>query len=124
MLSFKQSHAEIQNILDNAGSGGSGGTSDYTDLENKPQINSVTLTGNKTTSDLGINEVPAITSSDDNKVLRATYDDATENSYSSWITPPWIEDEGLYFTLNGIRIYVASTAPTGTIPEGSIGLGF
>lgn len=35
--------------------GGGGGTSDYTDLTNKPQINGVTLTGNKSTSDLGIN---------------------------------------------------------------------
>ena len=31
-----------------------GGTSDYTDLTNKPSINSVTLTGNKTSSDLGL----------------------------------------------------------------------
>ena len=30
------------------------GVSDYTELENKPQINSVTLVGNKTLSDLGI----------------------------------------------------------------------
>lgn len=35
-------------------SGGSGGTSDYTQLENKPQINSVELTGDKTLDDLGI----------------------------------------------------------------------
>lgn len=35
-------------------SGGGGGTSDYTDLTNKPQINSVTLTGNKSLSDFGI----------------------------------------------------------------------
>lgn len=34
--------------------GGSGGTTDYTDLENKPSINDVTLSGNKTSSDLGI----------------------------------------------------------------------
>lgn len=34
--------------------GGSGGTSDYTDLTNKPQINSVTLSGNKSLNDLGI----------------------------------------------------------------------
>lgn len=34
--------------------GGGGGTSDYTNLENKPQINGVTLVGNKTTADLGI----------------------------------------------------------------------
>lgn len=34
--------------------GGSGGTSDYTDLTNKPSINNVILSGNKTTADLGI----------------------------------------------------------------------
>lgn len=34
--------------------GGSGGTSDYTELTNKPSINSVTLTGNKSLNDLGI----------------------------------------------------------------------
>lgn len=39
--------------------GGSGGTSDYTDLTNKPQINGVTLSGNKTTSQLGIN-IPVV----------------------------------------------------------------
>ena len=33
---------------------GGGGTSDYTDLTNKPSINNVTLSGNKTTSDLGL----------------------------------------------------------------------
>ena len=39
------------NSLDNLPSGG---TTDYTDLTNKPSINSVTLSGNKTTSDLGL----------------------------------------------------------------------
>ena len=33
---------------------GGGGTSNYSDLTNKPQINSVTLSGNKSLSDLGI----------------------------------------------------------------------
>ena len=33
---------------------GSGGTSDYADLTNKPQINSVMLSGNKSLSDLGV----------------------------------------------------------------------
>lgn len=36
------------------GSGGSGGTSDYTELTNKPQINGVTLNGNKTLEQLGL----------------------------------------------------------------------
>lgn len=33
---------------------GGGGTSDYDELSNKPSINSVTLSGNKTSSDLGL----------------------------------------------------------------------
>lgn len=41
--------------LSEGGSGG-GGTSSYNDLTNKPSINGVTLSGNKTTSDLGIDK--------------------------------------------------------------------
>ena len=39
-------------ITDDYTGGGSGGTSNYNDLENKPSINGVTLEGNKTTKDL------------------------------------------------------------------------
>lgn len=54
--------ADIQTIgdglsLDNgelSATGGSGGTSDYNDLENQPSINNITLVGNKSLSDLGI----------------------------------------------------------------------
>ena len=38
---------------------GTGGTTDYDDLTDKPQINGVTLAGNKTTSNLGIHDVPS-----------------------------------------------------------------
>lgn len=37
--------------------GGSGGTTDYNNLDNKPSINGVTLVGDKTTEDLGIEGV-------------------------------------------------------------------
>ena len=40
-------------IKSNSGGGG-GGTTNYNQLENKPQIGGVTLTGNKTASDLGL----------------------------------------------------------------------
>lgn len=46
--------------------GGGGGTSDYTDLTNKPQINGNTLTGNKTAANLGLatpSDIPAAASS-------------------------------------------------------------
>ena len=62
----------------------SGGTTDYSDLTNKPSINNVTLSGDKTTSDLGISEVPTITSSDGGKYLRANYYNATNTSDYSW----------------------------------------
>lgn len=40
--------------------GGGGGTSNYNDLENKPSINGTTLSGNKTSADLGILESPDV----------------------------------------------------------------
>ena len=35
-----------------------------------------------------------------------------------------VDDGGEYFEVNGIRVYVSSTTPTGDIPEGSLGIGF
>lgn len=49
----------INTTLDRGGGGGGGGVSDYNELSNRPQINSVTLTGNKTTSDLSIHDIPS-----------------------------------------------------------------
>lgn len=40
--------------------GGSGGTSDYSQLSHKPSINGVTLEGNKSSSDLGINPIKGV----------------------------------------------------------------
>lgn len=39
------------------GGSGSAGTTNYNDLTNKPSINGITLTGNKTSADLGINAI-------------------------------------------------------------------
>lgn len=35
-----------------------------------------------------------------------------------------IDDNDTYFTVNGIRVYVSATAPTGDIPDGSVGVGW
>ncbi len=40
--------------------GGGGGSTDYTDLSNKPSINSVTLSGNKTSADLSLVSAPTV----------------------------------------------------------------
>lgn len=55
-MKFKQKQPVVQTAINNAlsGGGGTGGTTDYTELENKPSINGVTLSGNKTASDLGL----------------------------------------------------------------------
>lgn len=44
----------LNKIVENGGGGGGGGTTDYTQLSNKPQINSHELSGNKSSSDLGL----------------------------------------------------------------------
>lgn len=54
------------------GGGGGGGSSNYNDLSNKPSINSVTLSGNKSAGDLGLqNQIEVInkTSSDTSQTL-------------------------------------------------------
>lgn len=48
----------LEHVIAKYGGGsGSGGTTDYNDLTNKPSINGITLTGNKTSIDLGINAI-------------------------------------------------------------------
>ena len=39
-----------------------GGTTDYSDLENKPSVNNVTLSGDKTANDLGLQDVMQVSS--------------------------------------------------------------
>ena len=52
------SHLEWIIATYGGGSGsGSSGTTNYNDLTNKPSINGITLTGNKTSADLGINAI-------------------------------------------------------------------
>lgn len=82
----------ILTISATGGGGGEGGTTDYTQLTNKPQINNVELSGNKTLDELGIQakgnyaisttglklwtgtqtEYDAITSKDDNTLYFIT----------------------------------------------------
>ena len=59
--------------------GGSGGTSDYTELSNKPQIGGTTLIGNKTLAELGI----AADSDLAGKVDKVTGKDLSTNDYTN-----------------------------------------
>ena len=68
--------------------GGSTGTTDYTQLENKPQINSVELTGNKTLDDLGIQaKGDYLTALPDNAVTTDTAQEITgDKTFTGSIT--------------------------------------
>lgn len=48
--------AYLNKIVENGTGGGGGGTTNYNALENKPQINSHELSGNKSSSDLGLQD--------------------------------------------------------------------
>ena len=52
-MSNLSGRGQLTGTLRNGG-GGTGGTTNYNDLSNKPKINNVELVGNKTTSDLNI----------------------------------------------------------------------
>lgn len=44
---------ELKDVIEEGGGGGGGGTSNYEDLENKPRIGGVELSGNKSLEDIG-----------------------------------------------------------------------
>lgn len=136
---------------------------DYNELMNKPQINGVTLTGNKSSSDLGLqaaldeNQLAAVNSGitsskvsefeakqdgidSSHKLDADLVDDTTSTNKfatASQLSQIAANEEAIdaqqetvasggngYALINGIRLYVSSTAPTGTIPDGSIGVGW
>ena len=101
---------------------------DYDLLDNKPQINNVTLTGNKSLNDLGIQ--PKIDST--HKVSADNIDDSTAtNKFATAaqleqistnetnILSEQAKTTGMtagganYIVVNGIKIFVSSTEPTG-----------
>lgn len=53
-------------VKKHSGGGGGGGTSNYNDLSNKPSINGVTLSGNKTSADLNITGGSSVVSYNEN----------------------------------------------------------
>ena len=83
----QMSQMYISGIVDNTNyiDGGGGGTGgNYNDLENKPSINGVTLSGNKTAIDLGISQ-PTRTSqliNDSNFIVDANYVH-TDNNFTN-----------------------------------------
>ena len=62
--------------------GGSGGTTDYTQLLNKPSINNVELSGDKTSSDLGLQPAGSYLTVEVDPTVSAWAKESTKPSYS------------------------------------------
>lgn len=64
--------------------GGTGGTTNYNDLSNKPQINSVALSGNKTSTDLGLANASDIPTTLAELSGDSTHRVVTDSEKSAW----------------------------------------
>ena len=71
----------LDELEENGGGGGGTGTSNYNDLSNKPSINGVTLSGNKTSEDLGISA--KMTQVDHGNLSDTTFQ-LPPNQYHTW----------------------------------------
>ena len=71
-------------LLGKKSGGGGGGTTNYDELSNKPSINNVTLSGNKSSSDLGLVNQTDISGKEDtsNKVTSVSIS-STDTQYPS-----------------------------------------
>lgn len=121
-------------VLETIGGGG-GGTTDYNALINKPSINNIELSGNKSLSDLGIQSAIEVTSTDNGKVLTAAYSGGMGTF--SWMdssggncdiiaktTAQWNADPTLISKLNTLYVYTDYETQDGVdIPALKVGDG-
>lgn len=108
-MKFKQKHARIQEILNDADvNGGSGSSGDaYTKAQSDARYQKISDMDNYWTVD----------ETDD------AIDTAIAGLQGKYV-PIVTDATGTYFVSNGIRVYISATAPTGDIPDGSIGVGW
>ncbi len=111
--------AYLNKIVENGTGGGGGGTTNYNALENKPQINSHELSGNKSSSDLGLQaalteaQLAAVNSGIDSTKVQQISTNETNILSEQAKTTGMTEGGSNYITVGGIRVYVSATAPTG-----------
>lgn len=108
----------LNKIVENGGGGGGGGTSDYDQLSNRPQINNTTLTGNKTSSDLGLqSELTEAQLAAANSGITSEKLSNVENDILN-IKPK--TNRIIMDDTEDTLLFVQATQPTGTITDGSI----
>ena len=104
----------LNKIVENGGGGG-GGTTDYTQLSNKPQINSHELSGNKTSSDLGLQDslteaqLAAVNSGITAEKLQQ---DETNISSLQTLTQGIDSTGNDFIEINGKKLYFSTTTPS------------
>ena len=76
----------------NSTGGGSGGTSNYNDLSNKPKINNVELSGNKSLNDLGIQPKGNYLISETDPTVPSYVKNITQANITSWNNKADISD--------------------------------
>lgn len=104
---YKQKHDRVQELLNAVEVGGGGGDS-YTKQESDAKYQTKQdMTEHYWTSD----------------VTEGAIDTAIAGLNGKYV-PIVTDSTGTYFVSNGIRVYVSATAPTGDIPDGSIGVGW
>lgn len=87
--------------------GGGGGTDDYTELTNKPQINNVTLTGNKTSSQIGVADAVhthTVSQITDFPTLATVATSGNYNDLSNKPSIPTVNDATLTIQKNGTTV--------------------
>ena len=111
--------AYLNKIVENGTGGGGGGTTNYNVLENKPQINSHELSGNKSSSDLGLQptlttaQQAAVDSGIDSTKVQQISTNTTNILSEQAKTTGMTEGGSNYITVGGKRVYVDSNPPTG-----------
>ena len=108
--------------------GGGGGTGDYSDLTNKPKINDVTLSGNKSLSDIGaaaaadVSDIQDLIPSDASSTNKlATADDLPGSATTS--APGLVQPDGTSITINNgvISAVGGGSGETYSTTESTIG---
>lgn len=91
------------------GGGGGSGTSDYNALSNKPQINSIEISGNKSLEDLGIASIESVNEKIDKMDVytKSQVDTEIENAISDKTTKTYVDTQ-LGFKANTSDIYTRS----------------
>ena len=96
---------------------GGSGTTNYSDLSNKPSIGGVTLEGNKTLDDLGIASKKSVEGKQDTiKQVNVTVDDATGTPSGS----ASVSGSTLNIDLKNIKGDTGATGPSNTITIGTV----